>query len=122
MGTDFKGQAQDYGKVNFDFVLMTHIQDINKQLSKLPHESVIPNMNEPVGTTHNDIITSYCDMVEHLEALLKPYHDDKYKAVALTGERFAKAKAMFGNLMELCERKNFLFTKIRVKVSGEDSG
>ena len=118
---DFKGQAQDYGKVNFDFVLMTHIQDINKQLSKLPHESNVPNMNEPVGTTHRDIITSYCDMVEHLEVLLKAYHDDIYRRLVIDkSDRFERAKEMFGNLMLLCERRNFLFTKIRVKASGED--
>lgn len=123
MGSDFKGQTQDYGKINFDFVLMTFIGDINKQLSKLPHESIIPNMNDPVGTTHEDIINSYCDMVEHLEVLLEAYHDDTYilGATLKEADRFKKAKQMFGNMMKLCERKNFLFTKIRVKVSGEDS-
>jgi hypothetical protein len=123
MAQDWKGQAQDYGKVNFDFVLMTHIQDINKQLSKLPHESILPNQNEPTGTTHQDIINSYCEMVHQLAQLLKPYWDDKYILTTVENEMtFAGANLRFGLLMELCGRKNFLFTKIKVKASGEDGG
>lgn len=122
MAENWKGTSQDYGKVNFDFVLMTHIQDISKQLSRLPHESIIANMNEPVGTTHADIINSYCDMVQHLEELLKPYWDEEYKKEKFEEKiKFVDAKRMFGCLMQLCSRNNFLFTKIRVKVSGEDS-
>ena len=110
MATDWKGQAQDYGKVNFDFVLMTFIGDINKQLSKLPHESIVPNMNEPVGTTHDDIINSYCDMVHHLAQLLKPYWDDKYNLTTVENETtFVGANMRFGFLMELCERKKLPF-------------
>ena len=121
MASDWKGQAQDYGKVNFDFVLMTHIQDINKQLSKLPHESIIPNMNEPVGTTYKDIISSYCDMVHQLAQLLKPYWDDAYKLTQVENERtFEGANMRFGFLMELCGRKQFLFTKIREKVAADN--
>lgn len=117
----WKGQSQDYGKVNFDFVLMTHIQDINKQLSKLPHESVMPNMNEVVGTTYNDIEKSYCNMVFQLEQLLRPYWDDVYRATMAENESgFKKMNTRFGYLMELCGRQQFLFTKIRVKVSAED--
>lgn len=118
---DWKGQAQDYGKINFDFVLMTHIQDINKQLAKLPHESIIPNMNEPVGTTEEDIINSYCNMVHQLAQLLKPYWDDTYKLTMVESERtFEGANMRFGFLMELCGRKQFLFTKIREKVSADN--
>ena len=119
---EWKGQMQEYGKINFDFVLMTFITDINKQLAKLPHESIAPNMNESLGTTREDIIKSYCDMVQHLEVLLKPYWDETYKAEKYEDEdAFINAKMMFGCLMELCERKNFLFTKIKTRVSGEDS-
>jgi hypothetical protein len=119
---DWKGQAQDYGKINFDFVLMTHIQDINKQLSKLPHESILPNQNEPVGTTYEDIIKSYCNMVHQLAQLLKPYWDDTYKLTTSENETtFAGANMRFGLLMELCGRKNFLFTKIRENVAADNS-
>jgi len=122
MAQDWKGQAQDYGKVNFDFVLMTHIQDINKQLSKLPHESVLPNQSEPTGTTHADIINSYCEMVHQLAQLLKPYWDDAYKLTTVENEMtFAGANLRFGLLMELCGRKNFLFTKIRENVAADNS-
>lgn len=119
---DWKGQAQDYGKVNFDFILMTHIQDINKQLSKLPHESILPNMNEPVGTTYDDIIKSYCNMVHQLAQLLKPYWDDTYKLTMVEDEyTFIGANLRFGFLMELCGRKQFLFTKIRENVAADNS-
>lgn len=117
--TDWKGQAQDYGKVNFDFVLMTHIQDIGKQLQKLPHESILPNQSEPVGTTYDDIIKSYCHMVDHLESLLESYYDEAYSKGEIC-KTFQQAKDKFGKLMCLCSRKNFLFTRIRVKASGED--
>ena len=121
MNTSWKGQAQDYGKVNFDFVLMTHIQDINKQLAKLPHESVLPNMNDLVGTTYADIERSYCAMVLQMEQLLKPYWDDIYRQTMAEDEKgFKTLNARFGYLMELCGRQQFLFTKIRVKVSAED--
>lgn len=118
----WKGQAQDYGKVNFDFVLMTQIQDIGKQLARLPHESIMQGFNEPVGTTHADIIVSYCDMVEHLEFLLEAYQDEAYKKESFNDkDRFEKSKKRFGGLIRLCHRCNFLFTKIRVKASGEDA-
>lgn len=119
---NWQGESREFAKINFDFLLMTHIQDINKQLSKLPHESVLPNYSEPVGTTYIDIITSYCNMVEHLEALLKPYHDDIYRGIEFDDKiELNTAKNKFGRLMELCDRKGFLFVKIRTKVSGEDS-
>ena len=123
MKNDWKGLAQDYGNVNFDFVLMTHIQDTSKQLSKLPHESIVPNMNEPVGTKYEDIIQSYCNMVEQFQELLGGYHDDEYTKLKLADVvDFKTAKVKFGHLMRLCKRCNFLFTKTRVKASGEDSG
>jgi hypothetical protein len=59
-------------------------------------------------------------MVEHLEELLSPYHDDKYTSKLDEGDKFKRAKIRFGNLIKLCSRCNFLFTKIRVKASGED--
>ena len=118
---DWKGKSQDYGKVDFDFVLMTHIQDTNKQLARLPHESIIPNGNEPIGTKYSDIINSYCDMVHQMAQLLKPYWDDAYKLTQVENERmFEGANMRFGFLMELCGRKGFLFTRIKTKVSGED--
>lgn len=117
---DFKNSSMEFGKINFDYLLMTHIQNINQQLAKLPHESVMANMNEPVGTTYKDILLSYYNMVQHLSALLKPYWDEEYKKVksddAVT---FIAAKDRFGHLMELCDRKGFLFTKMKVKTSGE---
>lgn len=119
------GIAQDYGKINFDFVLMTHIQDCNRQLSKLPHESIIANMNEPVGTTYADIIQSYCNMVHQLEQLLCPYWDEPYQktireTTSESENTFEKANLRFGYLMELCGRKQFLFTKIRERVPADN--
>jgi len=116
-----KEETKEYGKVNFDFLLMTHIQDINKQLAKLPHESVMPDYNEPVGTTYKDIITSYCNMVEHLGYLLKPYWDDEFKGAKISeAKTFQTASVKFGHLMELCDRRGFLFTKMKVRASGEN--
>lgn len=114
--------AKEYARVNFDFLLMTHVQDINKQLSKLPHESLIADYNEPVGTTYRDIIISYCNMVEHLGQLLKPYWDEEYKKYSkpLQANEFSKASDKFGYLMELMERKGFLFTKMKIRTSAED--
>jgi hypothetical protein len=119
---DWKGKSQDYGKVDFDFVLMTHIQDTNKQLARLPHESIIPNGNEPIGTKYSDIEKSYCDMVQQFSQLLKPYWDDIYREIKIEqNERtFNGSNLRFGFLMELCGRKSFLFTRIKTKVSGED--
>jgi len=122
---EWKSQAQDYGKINFDFVLMTHIQDINKQLSKLPHESIIEGMNTPVGTTYDDIVKSYCNMVHQLGQLLKPYWDDQYKLTTVptvqNENTFEGANIRFGFLMELCGRKQFLFTKIKEMVAADNS-
>ena len=118
---DWKGETKEFGKINFDFLLMTHIMNINQQLAKLPHESVMPSMNVSVGTTYKDIVISYCNMVQHLDALLKPYHDDIHKKIKRTDDvNFYSSKELFGNLMELCDRKGFLFTKMKTKVSGED--
>ena len=117
---EFKGDTKEFGKINFDYLLMMHIQNINQQLAKLPHESVMPSMNQPVGTTYKDIIISYCNMVQHLDALLKPYHDDQYQKVKHEDViDFYKSKDHFGRLMELCDRKGFLFTKMKTKTSGE---
>lgn len=120
---DWKAEAKEFGKINFDYLLMTHIQNINQQLAKLPHESQMENRREPIGTTYKDIITSYCNMVQHLEELLKPYHDKEYSDLKLTTDiSFASAKKMFGCLMELCDRKGFLFVKTLAKASGEADG
>lgn len=120
---DWKAEAKEFGKINFDYLLMTHIQNINQQLAKLPHEALIANMNEPVGTTYKDIITSYCNMVQHLGELLKPYHDKEYTDLKLKEDiSFSSAKNMFGCLMELCDRKGFLFVKTLAKASGEADG
>jgi hypothetical protein len=117
MAEFWKSAAQDYGKINFDFVLMTHIQDTNKQLSKLPHEMLVQNMNDPVGTKYEDIVKSYCNMVHQLEQLLKPYWDPTYlDTMALNEDGFKPMNTRFGFLMELCGRKQFLFTKIRENV------
>ena len=117
---DFKTDAKEFGKINFDYLLMTHIQNINQQLAKLPHESVMANMNEPVGTTYKDILLSYYNMVQHLAALLKPYWDEEYiKTKKEDTVTFIAAKDRFGCLMELCDRKGFLFTKMKAKASGE---
>lgn len=117
---DFRAEVKEFGKINFDYLLMTHIQNINQQLAKLPHESIMENMREPVGTTYKDILLSYYNMVHHLEALLKPYWDEEYKRTtkddAIT---FVVAKERFGCLMELCDRKGFLFVKTLAKASGE---
>ena len=115
-----KNDTREFGKINFDFLLMTHIQNINQQLAKLPHELVMPDLSRPVGTTYKDILLSYYNMVEHLEALLKPYHDEDYKKLSFSDNiDFPTAKKKFGSLMELCDRKGFLFTKMKVKTSGE---
>ena len=120
---DWKVEAKEFGKINFDYLLMTHIQNINQQLAKLPHESVMVGMNEPVGTTYRDIITSYCNMVQHLAELLKPYQDEDYKKLKLKQDiTFAAAREMFGCLIELCDRKGFLFVKTLAKASGEADG
>lgn len=117
---EFKGDTKEFGKINFDYLLMMHIQNINQQLAKLPHESVMPSMNQPVGTTYMDILRSYCNMVRHLEELLKPYHDDIFKKIKTSEtDDFNTAKELFGRLMELCDRKGFLFTKMKTKTSGE---
>ena len=120
---DWKAEAKEFGKINFDYLLMMHIQNINQQLAKLPHESQMENMRNPVGTTYKDIITSYCNMVQHLGELLKPYHDKEYKDLKLKEDiSFLSAKTMFGCLMELCDRKGFLFVKTLAKASGEADG
>lgn len=112
---------QDFGKINFDMVLMIHIQDTCKQLSKLPHEGIMPAINNPVGTTQQDIRNSYCDMVAQLGALLSPYWDDEFINAKKDTDTFKNAIEYFSLCMKLCGRKSFLFTKIRTKVSAEDS-
>lgn len=118
---EWKGDVREFGKIPFDFVLMTYIQDINKQLAKLPHESIMQNLNEPVGTTYNDIVQSYCNMVAQLSQLLKPYWDEEYILLDRSCASFAEANTTFGCLMQLCDRRGFLFSKIRSRVSAESS-
>lgn len=116
-----KSEIKEFGKLNFDYLLMTHVLNINQQLSKLPHEMIDPNLSRPIGQTYEDIITSYSNMVQHLDALLKPYHDDIYKVLVIIEEdKFTRSYKQFGCLMELCNRKGFLFTKIATRVSAED--
>lgn len=115
--SEIKTELREFGKIDFDFLLMTHIENINKQLAKLPHESIMANYNEPVGTTYNDIIQSYTNMVNHLEQLLKPYWDEQYNVEE--AKDFSTSKIKFGALMQLCDRKGFLFTKIRTKARAD---
>jgi hypothetical protein len=118
---EFKSDmTKEFGRINFDFLLMTHIMNINQQLAKLPHEMIDLNLSKPIGQTHDDIIVSYSDMVEHLAQLLKPYWDEKYIAVNSDATDFKSARAKFGYLMQLCDRKGFLYTKMKVRTSGED--
>ena len=116
-----KSEIKEFGKLNFDYLLMTHILNINQQLSKLPHEMMDPNLSRPIGQTYEDIITSYYNLVVHLEELLKPYHDETYKGLTFADpDKFTLAHTKFGMLMELCNRKGFLFTKIATRVSAEN--
>jgi hypothetical protein len=119
---------QDYAKISFEVILMTHIQDCGKQLQKLPHEMVDPNLDRPVGQTYLDVVTSYSNMIDHLEGMLKPYHDPKYIESLKDApdnnnarEIFLHAKERFGHLIDLCERKGFLLQKIIALADAEGS-
>jgi hypothetical protein len=116
--------TQDYAKISFDIILMEHIQDCGKQLQKLPHEVNDPSLDRPIGQTYFDVVTSYSNLVDHLEALLKPYHDQDYQPQPSPDgsdprEIFIAAKVKFEQLMCLCQRKNFLLQKVVKFADGE---
>ena len=122
MKHNWKGVSIDAARIDYDFLLMTHIQKISEQTSKLPHEIVSDNYSNSVGTTYADIVQSYCNMVEQLAQMLKPYWDTPYKNNRATDlNNFKTANEQFGHLIELCDRKQFLLRKTRVRASAEDS-
>jgi hypothetical protein len=123
-------EVSEYGRMNFDFILLDLIQCIGKQLQKLPNEQTDLNLREAVGVKRKDIILSYCDSVEHMEQLLKPYRTHEYiisvaklvrpKKNDETTEIFEYAKIKFGCLIDLCNQKQFLFGKAAQKISVEE--
>jgi len=122
-----KGKQTTWAKFDFQTILLNHIERTNAQLTKLPHENTIPNYNAaPTGTTYSDIAQSYYNLVVQLEKLLKPYHDDTFKAEIIELEKETKtlevitfAMRLFGLLMELCHRQGYLLENIAIKVSVE---
>jgi hypothetical protein len=119
-----KNEAESYGKLDFQMILMLHIDRCNKQLSRLPHEVLAPNMNVPSGCTHDDIITSYSELVSQFEECLRPYHDLQYSKDRAEIKKdlpsFFFAKRLFGICMRLCDRRGYLLDKGVVQVSVED--
>jgi hypothetical protein len=114
----------EYAKLQFDFILMTHIDALNKQILRLPHEYYEEKVNSMLGCKYSDIITSYADGVEHLEGLMGPYLSDEYKKEMTTKrpttnsrDLFDYAKKKFTNIIILCDKKGLLLQKIATKVS-----
>ena len=115
--------GSSWGKIDYQLILLTHIDRINKQLTRLPHEISVPNMNTMSGCTHDDIAKSYIDLVEQMEQLLKPYHDEEFGKAKLkdtvADSQFKSSKLLFGILMDLCDRNNYLLKQAIMKVSIE---
>ena len=116
---------KDQSKADFDFIFMQFIMRIGEQLAKLPHEFIDASSNEPMNTTHKDIITSYADMVDHLEMLLLPYLGSNYKKTSRerkTDEAalFEFARTKFGELIKASDESGLLLQKIKAKAEIEE--
>jgi len=115
--------TRDFAEIRFDFILMSHIQACGDQLKRLPHEIIDASLTRPTGTTRQEIIESYCDMVEHLAELLAPYADEQFKPETNRPEDapeiFIFAKRNFGRCIQLCNRKGLLLEKFKAITSAE---
>ena len=127
MATRKASVFSEYGKITYDMILLEHIQNLGKQILKLPHETMLPDSNIPTGVKYEDIIKSYADGVEHLESMLAPYATETYREAVAGLERseetlelFTYAKKKYSALMRLCDEKGFLLSKIAVKTPIED--
>lgn len=114
-------EVKEVAKITYDVVLFEHIINMGRQLARLPNENVKENINFPVGQTYEDIVRSYCDMVEHFEGLLAPYLDSEYVAIEIATPDIKQAKKKFAELIKVCARRGFLLTKVAKNVSVEDS-
>jgi len=127
--------TSEYGKLDYNLLVLDYAQAIGKQLLHLPREVVNAALNENSGCTHADIIQSYCEAVEHFEGLLSPYHTREYneeidalntEAQAEDSEctEFDYSKEKFAALMRLCDQKGFLLGKVagKTQLGDDDDG
>jgi len=66
------------GTLDYRLIIMRQLDRCGLTLARLPHETVMQNFNEPVGTTYKDIQNSFFDGVRLVEALIEPYRDGTY--------------------------------------------
>ena len=113
----------EYGKLDYQTVLMMYAQSVSMQLLKLPHEVMDTNLSAPVGQTYVQIIQSYCDSVVQFEMLLKPYHTEEYHSEVSALDKtdnFKFSQAKFGALITLCDQKGLLLQTIATNTDIED--
>ena len=115
---------KEASQASYDFVLQEHIKDMGKQLTKLPHEIWDTNTNKPSNTTHKDIVVSYADMVDHLEAMLAPYQiecaDERPPNDKPEEEIFRYAQKKSGYLLCEASRLGLLLQKIEARATIEE--
>lgn len=122
-------------KFSYPLILYELVKATTLQALKLPHETVIMNINEPLGTTEEDIIYSIDRGVKMLHATLDPYFDatfreeytliaNKWKEIKRSDIRefYANSMEHLACLMRLMDRKRMLLTEDEQDIMDEIAG
>jgi len=108
------------GDLNYRVIIMRQIDRCGITLSKLPHEFMNENLNEPLGCTYQDIRNSFYDGVRLLESLVAPYADKDFLAKKKEIEdRYKTGKDQaalyfdrYSNVIILCARLGMLLEQM----------
>ena len=122
-------------KFPYTAILFELVKGLTLQSLKLPHESIIANMNEPVGTTEQDIVFSVVRGVRMLHSILNPYFDDVFKTdyAEILGKTpkdgsetvwivYGSSMEHLAALMRLMHRKRMLLTEDEESIMDEIEG
>lgn len=109
----------DQKKANIKYIVVSYLHELGRQLLKLPHEQLDINVNEPTGTTYNDIKRSYCDGIDHFENLLLGLSDDTKQyltdiATIKDKDEFVAAKKKIKFLVALADRMGVMDDKVLI--------
>lgn len=120
-------------KFSYTSILYEVVKGITLQSLKLPHELVVANMNEPVGTTEEDIILSIARGVDMLQSILDPYCDEQffeeYTPVCEEFQNLTEIHEIYNNSMDklacifrLMDRKSMLLIEDEMDIADEAQG
>ena len=102
-------------KLDFSALVLHYIQAIGNQVLQLPNEVLDGTHDKIIGRTYPQILQSYMDSIDHLEALLSPYHTEEYKKQIIeidkNQDKLKNRMLKFSALVNVCKYHGLLLNR-----------